>query len=64
MKWIRTLRRLAMHPVRKSATERALWSLRIVRDLSAYFRNAEYPMGRFESWREAFKMRRSGWPDA
>lgn len=39
------------------------WSCRIVRDLAAYFRGAEYQMGYIESYREAIKMRRTGWPD-
>lgn len=37
-------------------------SWHIVRDLHAYFRAAEYPMGRIESWTQAIKMRAKGWP--
>lgn len=39
-----------------------LYGWRIVCHLAAYFRGAEYPMGRIESYREAIKMRASGWP--
>ena len=47
------------HSVRPLLTP---YGWRIVMHLAAYFRGAEYPMGRFESYREAIKMRASGWP--